>query len=247
MTMMSRSTFAVLGLLAACATGPRGPGDAVMLADGARLAEPRDPRYEPTLPRRYDRPGKRYEGHFRVCVSKGGEVSQITTTRSTGVSEIDQAWLMAIRMWPYRLHAVDGQAQPFCHPLVLAVKGKERPKLGEEPIGAMAVSLEVARSLQKPGSGPSAGLPLPAGSPVGTRMRAHYKLCADAGGKIVHVASIEPADLAVNDQWMRSIAGWAHLPHVMEGVAHAYCYRLWVMSVLDGLATPASPAEQETP
>lgn len=118
-----------------CATSG-GPGDAPLLPAGVR-AEPVAPLVEPTLPPRYDLPGKQYTAEFKVCVSGDGVVSRIGTTRSSGVSDLDQDWLMALRQWRYRPYLVAGQPQPFCHLQPVAVTGKgpqaDAPQVATEP------------------------------------------------------------------------------------------------------------------
>jgi hypothetical protein len=76
----------------------------------------KDPRYRPQIPPEQARPGATYWGLFKICVSDAGQVTGVTTLRSTCVAQIDEAWTATIKTWSYRPYEVDGSRHPFCYP-----------------------------------------------------------------------------------------------------------------------------------
>jgi hypothetical protein len=92
-----------------------------------RLADVNQPPYRPVLRPEYNRPGAIYWGLFKVCVSTAGQVTSVSTLKSTRVPIIDADWRLTIKSWPHRPYQRDGKVYPFCYPLRLELRVSPKP------------------------------------------------------------------------------------------------------------------------
>jgi protein TonB len=92
-----------------------------------RLADVRDPRYRPVLRPEYNHAGAIYWALFKVCVSTAGEVTSVSTLKSTRVPAIDADWRLTIKSWPHRPYERDGKLYPFCYPMRLEIRSTPKP------------------------------------------------------------------------------------------------------------------------
>ena len=80
----------------------------------------------PTLPESCWPPGRVTNTVLlEICVSEGGEVSDIVIRQSAG-DDVDQYLTTAIKTWRYRPRVVQGTTQPFCHPIRLVYTRVQR-------------------------------------------------------------------------------------------------------------------------
>jgi hypothetical protein len=86
-----------------------------------RLSDLSDPRFRPSLPPPLNRPGTTLRGLFKICVSAGGQVSDVKVLRSADPL-VDGDWTAVIRRWQYKPFNLNGHPTPFCHPLTLEVQ-----------------------------------------------------------------------------------------------------------------------------
>jgi hypothetical protein len=93
----------------------------------------KDPQYRVQIPPEHARPGAVYWGLFKVCVSDAGQVTDVTTLRSTCLAQIDDAWTATIKTWSYRPYEIKGNRVPFCYPARLE---RRTPKSATEPGGS---------------------------------------------------------------------------------------------------------------
>jgi hypothetical protein len=82
----------------------------------------KDPRYKPEIPPEHAKPGASYIALFKVCVSDAGQVTSVTTLKSTCVPQIDYEWSAKIKTWAYRPYEVNGSPYPFCYPTRVALR-----------------------------------------------------------------------------------------------------------------------------
>jgi hypothetical protein len=110
------------------------PGQSVFLPPNVGRAQIsvdlKDPRYRPQIPPEHARPGATYVALFKICVSDAGQVTSVSTLKSTCVAQIDDAWTATIETWSHRPYEVDGSRHPFCYPMRLQ---RRTPKLANEP------------------------------------------------------------------------------------------------------------------
>lgn len=191
---------------------------------GERLADLNDPHYKPSLPAGFKATGSAYRGAFKVCISAAGSVSGASVIRSTGAPEVDAHWITIIQTWPHRPYSLDGRPIPYCYPLNLEMKvdGREAP-------APRMISPEVAARLRTADVTSDARYKprLPADyQRAGTVVSGVYRVCVDQQGRVTDVSSLKPADREgrVDGAWKQVITTWPHLPYVVGGVPHPYCY-----------------------
>ena len=88
------------------------------------LADLNDEKYRLRLPPALDVSGAVHSAVFEVCVSASGEVTSVAVIQSSGQKAIDDAWMTAMKTWPYRPYTVNGRAVPFCHPFPVEVRAQ---------------------------------------------------------------------------------------------------------------------------
>jgi TonB family protein len=97
-------------------TGARAP--ARITASAAKLLLITDVKVDPNRPRlpdRLNKPGARYLGMYKICVSSGGNVTAVTVDKGTGDPGLDADWMKTLRGWRYRPLEMSGRKVPFCY------------------------------------------------------------------------------------------------------------------------------------
>jgi periplasmic protein TonB len=93
------------------------------IGTGQLAIDPQSAEYKVRMPAALNRPGNTIWGLFKICVTEGGVVKNVTVIKGADPLA-DAEWMAKIRTWKYRPYSINGRPVPYCYPLRLTLSSQ---------------------------------------------------------------------------------------------------------------------------